>query len=316
MTRVTENIDFDPGQVYKLAISSLGFERRSSYLARRGLRADMNLCFAFDNVRVGAFAQNAEDLQARGLHIIDLPEDRFQPELREALTSSKPNRVAVDISSMTRRRLAAVVSELQMQGRTAGPLVADFYYSPAKFSPPHEDDVGVLEASPLPGFGGPLRRASLPVGAVLGLGYEPHRALGIIEYLEPSTAWIFSPVSSRDYESAVAEANRGVLALVQDEYRLTYEVADPAGTVNALDSLAFSAGESRRVVLVPMGPKIFALAALLVGLAGGEKRPAVWRVGEGLSRRPLVAEEEGHVIGLRVEFGAPEPEQLEASTRA
>lgn len=306
MTAVSaENTRFVPDHVYDLAISSLGFERRSTFLARMGLTARRNLCFAFDTNRVQAFDQNRDDARIHGLQIVDRPESEFVHRVQTLLREQQYAHIAVDISSMTRRRLSVLVTELANQSLDVGRGVdVDFFYCPAKFAPPAPDDIDILQAGPLPGFAGPLRRASLPVAAVLGLGYEPHRALGVIEYLEPSSAWLFAPLSSRDYEAAVQLANSPVLSLVPPEFRLTYDVSDPAGTLNALDSLAFAAGESRRLVMVPMGPKIFALVALLVSLGAGEKRPAVWRVGEGNLRRPLVAEENGNIVGLRTRFGA------------
>ncbi len=303
MTPPVENCIFDDGAAYGLTVMSIGYERRSSYLLRSGLRGRVNYSYAFEAPRGGAYRSNADLYQSAGYSILEVPEGSYGSDLESRVVDAGEANVAVDISSMTRRRLAATVLALNRAAvRARVSLEVDFYYCPAMFVQPDLDSVGVLRAGPLPGFEGPLRRASLPVGAMIGLGYEPHRALGIIEYLEPSAAWAFIPQSTADYEREVQAANESVLTLIPLDKQLRYSIDDPAGTVYALDSFVFAAGERRRIVLVPMGPKVFTLAALLVGLQSGYKRPAVWRVGESIHRKPAIAEEDGRVIGLRVRF--------------
>lgn len=296
---------------YDLAVITVGFERRSSYLLRRDVQASRIVAVAFLEVNEHSFASNLELARKSGADIfVSHPYERLDqlnaewPRLRR-LALDHSIRIAVDISSMTRIRLASTVLNLQSIADIIGSdVTVDFFYSPGLFIPPSLSLSGPLSIAPvLPEFSGRLRRTSLPLGGVVGLGYEPQRALGAFEWLEPNRAWAFSPKGlDIRFEQEVSEANRQLLDVLGPRSVFEYEVVRGADIVYALDSFVFAFKKQYRLVLLPMGPKIFSLACLLIGMDLDGDRPAVWRVGGVAYANPVEVVEEGEIVGVRVVF--------------
>src|SRR5205807_2329365 len=97
------------------------------------------------------------------------------------------------------------------------------------------------------------------------------------EHLQAAEVWTFKPHSPEEaYTQALDVANRTLLSSVRAERRMLYEVSDPLTLVSRLESLSFGLSQEFNVVLLPFGPKLFAIVALLTAAA----RPnlAVWRV--------------------------------------
>jgi hypothetical protein len=301
---------YSESTVYDLAVISVGFEWRSSHLVRRGLKGRVSRAFTFEDCRVHSFERNRELARAGGYEIIESSRSSYRRDIRSSLELLGPEAgattpcVAIDISSMTRIRMAHTVLEVLSYAERVGPLDVEFVYSPATF-PGAPPAVGVLEAGPVvPEFRGTLRPASVPVGVVLGVGYEPQRAVGAYELLEPGKAWAFVPSSGHgQYDEAIAVANRALYGLIDEDAIVDYPVLSPVSTFYTLDSFLYASSGDYRVVLIPMGPKVFALCCYLAALGVYGPKPAVWRVGEARYGDPLEIEEEGKVVGLRAELG-------------
>jgi hypothetical protein len=303
--------DFDTQLDYDLAVVSVGYERRSSHLLRCGLDAKTLLAVAFEHLQVMSFDDNMEQARRAGAEVRYAGTDEdMSPLLAEwssatTFAAGEAVRIAVDISSMTRQRLSSMILELErLHLQLERDVEVDFFYSPAAFTRPSVHQSGSLVAGPVrPEFAGRLRRTSLPVVAVIGLGYEPQRALGVFELLEPARAWAFRPNSEdRRFVEALARSNEALLRSLGDGAVLDYWVSSGVEILYALDSFLFSLEKSHRVVLLPMGPKIFALACLLLGLDRRAERPAVWRVGEARYGDPVDVAEDGSIVGIRVTF--------------
>lgn len=301
---------FSLSTVYDLVIVSVGYEWRSSYLVRRGLRGKASFGFTFEDCRVHSFPKNLELARMSDYEIIEPSAATYRRELRTCLeridrASRTTNPcVAIDISSMTRVRLAHTVLEVLLYAEVVGPVDVDFLYSPAAFSGV-PSAAGVLEAGPVvPELRGALRAASLPLGVVLGVGYEPQRAVGVYELLEPGKAWAFVPGSGHgEYDKAIADANRALYGLIDDDAILAYPLLSPATTFYTLDSFLYTASVDYRLVLIPMGPKLFVLCCYLAALGLDGPSPAVWRVGETRYGDPLDISEDGPVVALRAKLG-------------
>lgn len=306
MTHLVDRVDFNSSRTYDLALVALGFESRARHLVERGLSASRIVAFPFDAHKVLAYEANEAIMRDAGVRILPIAADADVRAacvaLVEALGPSETVRIAVDISSFSRVRLAEIVLGLQqVAGSLAGSLRVDFYYSPGIFAEPPSLAPSVLSAAPVAvGYHGLLQRSSIPVGAVFGLGYEPQRALGAFELLEPTRAWAFKPRGEDDrYAAAVQSANEQVLKSLGTDFVLEYDVWDAAGTYYALDSFTFSMRDQYRLVLVPMGPKVFALCCLLIGVDASGPKPAVWRVGERVYSSPVDVRPSGSLVGMR-----------------
>jgi hypothetical protein len=141
------------------------------------------------------------------------------------------------------------------------------------------------------------------MSAVVGLGYEQDKALGAVEHLQPGEVWVFAPHSAvEEYSVALKKANQVLLDTVPSSHRLVYEVGQPFDCFVTLESLVDRLAEEANVILLPFGPKLFALCSLLVAWLHSDV--AVWRVSAGKGEMPQDRRASGYVYGLRVEFGA------------
>ncbi|OZC97517.1 hypothetical protein CH275_25705 [Rhodococcus sp. 06-235-1A] len=197
---------------------------------------------------------------------------------------SQTLRFAIDISSMDRDRLAGTVLALMVD--QVEEIEIDFYYSCADFDEKLVGSEGPIHVNrPISGFEGWTSTPDLPLACVLGLGFEHNLALGALETLEPTDAYLFvaSGVDDR-YDHIVMDRNSALIEGVTENI-YQYSVRSPMRTALAVESIVHSLVRSRRVILVPIGTKIFALACFLVGVAYGDEL-AVWRLSADSARTP------------------------------
>ncbi len=184
--------------------------------------------------------------------------------------------------------------------------VVDFVYTPGEFQRPPDTRSALAFTGPvLPAFAGlPSSSANSALTAVFGLGYESLEALGALQLLEASEVWALVPYDEgeRYYELVRAE-NDTLLEMVSDDHVLRYDVLDGVGTFELLEQLVYGATEVGRPVIVPLGPKIFALAALLVSSRFDREVP-VWRFSTDQYSLPQDVAASGLVGGMRLHIGS------------
>lgn len=293
---------------YDLSLAALGYESRSVHAATQHSARTRHF-LVYDGQASKIFKKNVE--AARALDGSRLaasePLHLFNGQISQVLGQvSTGQRIAIDISSFDRRRLAIVLDQVLQTSRDFDEMTVDILYSPADYSPPPAHlSSSPLEAAPIgDSFRGHLRKTSLPLTAVFGLGYEPQRAIGAFELLEPSRAWAFWPNSDDErYEKSLRHANRLLLDVFSPQDVLTYPVLSPTETYYRLESLVSGLTPTSRVVLVPMGPKIFAACCILLGLDQSPERPAVWRIGTSGMSEPFDSRPRGEIVGIRLQLG-------------
>jgi hypothetical protein len=251
----------------------------------------------YDSAGEGDYDANKSWLERQGHDL--LSEADAMAAISSARTSG--HRLRIDISSMKRTTIARIVEALWENPATEP---VQFVYAPALYeasSSGISNDMA-LQAGPVtPFFGGALRPTSTPLGLIAGLGFEPHRVLGLTELLEPAQVWAFLAVSEdRRFQAAVREVNLPTLAN-QHNYVHEYDVRSIADTYSAVESLVYAAGQSHRLVLAPSGPKMFALVCMLVAASATPQPPAVWRVGGVRATAQAGLRAAGDVVAVNVE---------------
>jgi hypothetical protein len=274
-------LDFDVEQEYDILVATVGFETRSAYLLSKvGPNAGQLLVSAYNTRKSEQFYVNLEIALALGA-VPEMESDdefasRFGARLQEAVGASEtPLRMAVDVSSCSRMRLAAMLREIsRLQDR----LVVDYLYVPGRFRSPTQESRALAVSGPvLKEFGGLVGPSASRITALLGLGFEDVEALGAYQLLEPSDVWLFVPRDmTGEYVQEVLVRNDTLLGLVDPGHALFYDVHAPATLFNLVESAVYGARVDTRPVLVPLGPKIFALICLLVSLRYNNEIP-VWR---------------------------------------
>lgn len=292
---------------YDILVAALGFEARATFAAKRlSESATHKLAFAFAHRRLLNFDANRAWFERANFESIEAEDGPdFEVKAERALggaidaQSGRALRICVDISSFSRQRLAFLVAYLLRRVDRA--LDVDFVYSPSTFAPPRHDDPPISFCAPVTNdYGGWPVGPELPTLLVCGLGYEPDRALGVAEYLDAAGSWLFFPSGPvKQFEPEVKKANAELLDGFPPERVIHYDLAKPFNTFVLLESLVSGLIDRAQPILVPLGPKPFALASLLVGIAHGP-RVSVWRISAGQEENPIDREPEGIVVGLSV----------------
>lgn len=300
---------------YDAALVSVGYERRSSTLARHvANRPERAVAVEFDGHRTPVFLENQAFYRDAGWSLsCDWGKD-FELMAVEFFECQRGSHVLVDVSSMTRWRIASVIAALAELDGDAD-LTVDLLYLPAEYTDPPDAPAAVLKLRPASTFFAGSLDADGATTCVIGLGYEPEKAAGTIETLEPSEVVAFVPLDrSSDYRKKVENANRGLLDGKMLAERIDYNVHDPYAAFVLVDQLvADLVADGVRPALVPMGPKIFAVICMLVG-ARHEDDVSVWRASFRGAELPYDHVASGEVFGLRVTIGdGPSPIAPEAT---
>jgi hypothetical protein len=290
-----------------LILCACGYESRARYASSLIYeQAKHRIAVGFQSQRQLAYAENKQWFTENDFTILEPSEDKFRECIEDALKLSLASEISgniiVDISCFNRFRMANIVDAIRC---LASEFVrVTFVYSLAKFVPPPSDAAPTMIVEPvIPQFAGWTNAPDKPPAAIVGLGYEPSKAIGVIDHLEINNAvWLYAPVGPiEDYLREVNSSNESLLNLIQSDGRkLSYSVTDPGALFQDLNSLVDLLKGPYNPLLIPFGPKIFALVALLVACVHEEV--GVWRVSSGALEEAVDRKPSGDLIRLQVTF--------------
>lgn len=219
-----------PGD-YALFAAVVGYEQRARFIAsEHAPHAQERVAIGFKDHQVLHYSENATWYENAGFtvhHMSDLEyAEYWHLKLRQLSAGRKPNAdlsICVDISSMTRSRMASLLDAIR-KGFGAPGVRADFVYSLAAFSEPPKSQPPNTHVGPIaPSFAGWWTEPDRVVAALVGLGYEEDKALGAVEHLQPGEVWVFTPQSVvAEYSPALEVANRTLLDSIPASQRLFY----------------------------------------------------------------------------------------------
>jgi hypothetical protein len=212
-----------------------------------------------------------------------------------------PLTILLDISSMPRPYMAAVVSALNRLAE-AKPYRVILIYSLAKYTPPPSSiSPNITVNSVHPQFSGWTSMPGKPIAAIVGLGYERNKAIGAVEYLQTSDWWLFLPNSAEPkFRAQVNKMNKSLCDSTDSRRRLEYDVHSPIKTYAVLEALVSNAKKTFKPVLLPFGPRIFFFLSLLVSLTHPEA--SVWYVSGEADDPKTDRSASSHLIGLDFEL--------------
>jgi hypothetical protein len=287
---------------YDLAIGTIGYEQRSSHaFSSLALRGRTSVAFGFTDQRELSYWDNYKWYESAGFKVSEPTTHEFAVTLQGILNDLPPkrNRVCVDISSMTRLRMAVAVDLFR---KCARDCVVDFIYSIAKYSPPVDQIYPYTHVGAVtPQFAGWWGNPQKPPIAVVGLGYEQDKALGAVEHIQAAEIWTFIPRSAMpEYTQSLESANATLLELVKSERKIRYQVEDPVACFKMLETLVYGLMQRGNPVLLPFGPKLFALCALLTATL--HSQAAVWRISAQHNEPTTQRIAAGEIYGIRASF--------------
>jgi phage tail protein X len=292
-------------------LASLGFERRSREIPEAVGTPGHRVAVPFGDRQTEEYAVNLAWFTEHGWGQPECTEETYEKCVTDWLAnastaSSDTIRVAVDVSSMSRHRMAAVVEHL-MTRPLESRLEVDFLYAPAEFDEPsEEEEPPVLDVAPVSGFfAGWWSALDLPLRVIIGVGYEFERASSAINALEPLETQVYVPEGKDDrYMAEVIKANKGLMETegVMPE-TISYRVPDPFSCLRRLESSLGRLKSERRVALVPLGPKIFSICAMLIAGLYPESSQVI-RVSAGDRQEAINRRSDQTVCGLTVTLEA------------
>lgn len=298
------DIDLDKVQ-YDMVLCALGYETRSSYAAeeyKHRFVDSKKIALGFNLNNCLAYPKNKEIIKCLDYHIIQCDDGELDEvlscEFKLFFADNSPKIVLIDISSFSRYRLSKIL-EMFYRWSPLGSQI-HFNYTIAEFEEPITSTSPITNLSPLsPFFAGAPSSPSKSLICIMGLGYEEDRAIGALEFLEIGEAVVFKPISlDRRYDLAVDKANKILLGDIQSEKVIRYEMSAPPRIYSMLDATIKGFKSDSRVITIPLGPKIFALMALLVSINNYPDMP-IWSVSsvndEPRDRKPS---------GKKIVFGA------------
>jgi len=295
-------------ETYDLAIAAIGYEQRArAVFESHSLDVKAKAACGFNRQEVLEYSRNLEWFRAENFATASVDDYDYPLWLDEALkvihSARQRTKVLVDISSLTRVRIANLISAFR-RILTDQDVDAYFVYSLAAFTPPLTEQPPNTHVGPVTHeFAGWWSEPDRALSAVVGLGYEQDKALGAVEHLQADEIWLFRPKSKiSEYSVALEEANGTLLRATGLDKQFLYRVQDPLACFVKLESLVQGLSRESNVVLLPFGPKIFALCSLLVGAM--DTQVAVWRVSAQGDEEPVNRKGSGYCYGLRVTFGS------------
>ena len=276
-----------------VVIVACGFESRSRDLATQvGFTTARKWALAVPDTSAHAFEENCRTFHALGYSLQYLADDELEPWLRAELDEAVADRESgemrmfVDISSLSRLRIAQILEGIERCSQSRAVRVF-FGYSIAAFSPPALLPSPTVALGPVSSyFAGWATDPELPMSMIVGIGYEQDRAVGAVEFLEPSDVWAFIPTSSlSEYDVVLYQANATLLSQIDPKKQVRYPVEDPNATLALLLPLARKLSASSSVMLIPSGPKILVLLCMLVSCL--YRSMSVWRASASHIEEPI-----------------------------
>lgn len=280
---------------YEIAIAAFGTDTRSTHLIGR-LRKNS------DHVIVGCDtldSWNIDNIQKyKKRHTADICsfEKICQNIVARALANKNSGifelRLLVDVSCMGRVHMGEIFSCIKdisvdiLVKLSIGYCLAK-YIRPPDIRFPIIRRVAPVNAA-FSGWGAPV---SLPVDAIVSLGYEEGKAIGAVEYLEPRNRWVFIPHSPEERFLKQVRIHNNVLMKSALGKTIDYDVMRPAETYFQLVSLVSGLVQESRPVLLSFGPKLFFAVSLLVAMR--IEKASVWHVdgdNESLDASPQASE--------------------------
>lgn len=284
----TITVEAVAAQRFDLAIVTCGYETRAAYL-RMNIAFDAAALLVLDYRCDAMLSYDANKAYYTGLsnsQFIDI-DDSLSGTLRTALIKAAAEidadvrlRIFMDISSCSRSVMAKLL--LAIAETLPGRAELICAYALSAFDIPPDGELPSHISEPVVGdLSGWSDDLSKPPCAVIGMGFEPGRALGCMDYLEIPEVRLFMPhgVDLR-FEQAVKEANAVLIAEAGAQSVLPYQILDPAATYEKMESLIYGLLPRFRPVIIPLGPKIFAALAMVLAVRM-LPRVCVWRTSSG-----------------------------------
>ena len=290
----------EPGKSFDLFITGLGPESRATNIFEKFYpNSNSRILITSSLASDHAFERNRKAFQSAGF--TECNSDIIDKMLGTAIPKTEVDTltVLIDVSCISRPAMASTLSSLLGLGFVKKFDIA-FVYSLAEFTQPMLGSVPNEAIEPVHiDFSGWPSQQLAPTSLVIGLGYEPEKAEGAAEYLDPSEQWGFIPESRvTEFLPEVEKNNEHLIQRLQSNDRIVrYNLHNPAQTFGQLELIISDLVRKSNPILMPFGPKIFYALCLIQSLHHPEV--GVWHVTSEAREVSVDRHASGIEIGFR-----------------
>ncbi|MGV1926553.1 hypothetical protein ACQZ6S_14740 [Agrobacterium tumefaciens] len=268
-------------------IGCLGYEHRSIEALRQldtTKQSKIKLLFDYRSESDHCYRENKIEIGATKSDVFD-DFETFLTQIRNRISQEHAPNIQFDVTSFDRKKLALILELLFNNSSLIGTVILTYF--PRQFVEPSDELEEVLEFGPVtPRFVGEASYERDSLSLIVGAGYEFGRVIGAIDVLEPELTYCMFPVGTDPrFERAVARNNLEFGFLDDPNLLIPYSVLNPYSTYFSLRRLIQVELNERNVLVLPLGPKIFAALSIIIALIYS---PAVmvWRYSTEDLRRP------------------------------
>lgn len=251
-----------------LFIGCVGYEHRSLEAYRKNIASGFNghsLIFDYCSGDLFSYPENRYDKSLDQAELIN-DFDEFLDAASKCILEHEQNSVLLDSTSFDREKLALILKHLFDLASSIS-TVTICYFPRSYCKPTHSLDVVRSFGPVIPAFIGESSYSRDSLTLIVGAGYEYGRAVGAIDILEPDRIYCMTPVGTDPrFEDEIVKNNLEFSFLEDDELLLPYNLLKPEFLFYEVRRIVEFEIQERNVLILPMGPKVFAAVSIMVAL--------------------------------------------------
>ena len=253
---------------FDLFVGCIGYEHRS-LAALRKIKASnfkgRSILFDYNSGDLFSYSDNRGDPLVATSEVRSSFRD-FERFVKNFLLARNQTSVLFDVTSLDREKIA-ILLQLFFHNRSHIEKVTLCYFPREFVEPTYSLNIVRSFGPVLPAFIGENSFSRDSLTLIIGAGYEYGRAIGAIDLLEPDRVYCMTPVGTdARFESAILKNNLEFSFLEDKELLKTYDILRPESLFYEIRRIVEFELQERNVLILPLGPKIFAAVSMLVAL--------------------------------------------------
>lgn len=256
--------DTSPGR--HILVASCGYEERSVYFttALDLMRYDKILIGDYGATGYWSYDKNRrmlDDLKDASIS----PSQSIGSAVHDALAREKCS-ITIDISSFDRSAISSILIAIFRNWRNVK-YVNILYYPQIYVEPDYRLETVKSFGPVSPYLSGSTTSPNRRLCLVFGAGHEFGKAIGAVDTLEPDDVFCFRPHGiDKRYDQSIAKSNLNFDFIENTQNIIDYNLEDPFETYMKLRSLLDTKRRTDSVIVLPLGPKLFAALCIIVAL--------------------------------------------------
>ncbi len=297
---------------FNLFLIASGYEKRSVFLLEKfKIKADMKIALAYiEKSKELHRKENQKIILANGFEILPVSGEEgfeFQSIIKRIFPATENNtiKILVDYSSMTKVWYSTIITSLMTLSSAIDQIEIYFSYTPAAFSEPRKQKSARLTQSLFYDVNKKMD-PSKPIALIIGLGLDNSRSETLVKKIKPAVTYLLytDPAHHINYFEQLFKNNQKLIESIEIRNLYNYPFKDLRKTNEILTNLCLDLRLKYNIIIAPVGPKVFALIAML--LATRYPDLDVWRVSGGIYEKIIDKIPDGDPLIYKVDFVSDE----------